>query len=432
MGTRVAQDLRGQDPAYDDRSLRLKLQEALMESLSDPDSYLRSPLKRSAAGIAGWLGDWSEGYQDIDEQAMRDKSWGDFYSPREALYDLTGGRHDVGGQMHDVAALGLNIPTEILRFGGAGLAGLLPWNLKHGLGKGTGYGFDYLSQAVLGTPDMWEDNPLRFQHPGWNEEGTKYDFHESYAPHMDKAMNEYLDDLMTKRAEEDIDKRTSDLVDRDTFFYENPDATEQDYKRAWSDAKYDLIFEKYGDQALDYADKNYKKEMMDEYGLYNPALLQGLEPGEMEEAMKEMGLGMELGILDPLKDYFAEGMDNPVFDYSSQEAHEKLMPIQRVGEAIGGFGIPAATRAALRTGVKYGMPKAMERTIKEAFPGTVQLFGRGEAGIPKGLGIKSLAANDIWWKKFINRGLIAPVNAARPYGGQFATVGTIAEMMDED
>ena len=425
MGTRVAQDLRGQDPAYDDRSLRLKLQEALMESLSDPDSYLRSPLKRSAAGIAGWLGDWSEGYQDIDEQAMRDKSWGDFYSPREALYDLTGGRHDVGGQMHDVAALGLNIPTELFRFGKAGLEGLLPQHLKHGWGKGTGYGFDYLSQAVLGTPDMWEDNPLRFQHPGWNEEGTKYEFHESYAPHMDKAMNEYLDDLMTKRAEEDIDKRTSDLVDWDTFFYENPDATEQDYKRAWSDAKYDLIFEKYGDQALDYADKNYKKEMMDEYGLYNPALLQGLEPGEMEEAMKEMGLGMELGILDPLKDYFAEGMDNPVFDYSSQEAHEKLMPIQRAGEAIGGFGIPAATRAALRTGGKYGMPKAMERGIKEAFPGTAQLFGRGEAGIPR-------LANDRLWKKFINRGLIAPVDFARPYGGQFATVGTIAEMMDED
>jgi len=138
-----------------------------------------------------------------------------------------------------------------------------------------------------------------------------------------------------------------------------------------------------------------------------------------------MGLGMELGILDPLKDYFAEGMDNPVFDYSSQEAHEKLMPIQRAGEAIGGFGIPAATRAALRTGVKYGMPKAMERGIKEAFPGTAQLFGRGEAGIPR-------LANDRLWKKFINRGLIAPVDFARPYGGQFATVGTIAEMMDED
>jgi hypothetical protein len=425
MGTRVAQDLRGQDPAYDDRSLRLKLQEALMESLSDPDSYLRSPLKRSAAGIAGWLGDWSEGYQDIDEQAMRDKSWGDFYSPREALYDLTGGRHDVGGQMHDAAALGLNIPTELFRFGKAGLEGLLPQHLKHGWGKGTGYGFDYLSQAVLGTPDMWEDNPLRFQHPGWNEEGTKYEFHESYAPHMDKAMNEYLDDLMTKRAEEDIDKRTSDLVDWDTFFYENPDATEQDYKRAWSDAKNDLIFEKYGDQALDYADKNYKKEMMDEYGLYNPALLQGLEPGELEEAMGDMASGMEFGILDPLKDYFAEGMDNPWWSYSSPEAQEKLMPIQRVGEAIGGFGIPAATRAALRTGVKYGMPKAMERTIKEAFPGTAQLFGRGEAGIPR-------LANDRLWKKFINRGLIAPVDFARPYGGQFATVGTIAEMMDED
>jgi len=101
------------------------------------------------------------------------------------------------------------------------------------------------------------------------------------------------------------------------------------------------------------------------------------------------------------------------------------MPIQRAGEAIGGFGIPAATRAALRTGVKYGMPKAMERGIKEAFPGTAQLFGRGEAGIPR-------LANDRLWKKFINRGLIAPVDFARPYGGQFATVGTIAEMMDED
>ena len=172
--------------------------------------------------------------------------------------------------------------------------------------------------------------------------------------------------------------------------------------------------------------------MMDEYGVYNPMLLQGLEPGEMEEAMKEMGLGMELGILDPLKDYFAEGMENPWWSYSSPEAQEKLMPIQRTGEFVGGFGIPAATRAALRTGVKYGMPKAMERTIKEAFPGTVQLFGRGEAGIPKGLGIKSLAANDRWWKKFINRGLISPIDAVRPWGGQFALTGSIAERMDED
>jgi hypothetical protein len=438
MGTRVAQDLRGRDPAYDDRSWG----EWAKSIALDPDSFIRSPIKRTAAGVAGWLGDWSEnyrGYGSEQEHAMHEQSGLSTLSPtfgiinalREPLYNLTGGKYDVGGQLQDIAALGLNIPTELFRFGKAGLEGLLPQHLKHGWGKGTGYGFDYLSQAVLGTPDMWEDNPLRFQHPGWNEEGTKYEFHESYAPHMDKAMNEYLDDLMTKRAEEDIDKRTSDLVDWDTFFYENPDATEQDYKRAWSDAKNDLIFEKYGDQALDYADKNYKKEMMDEYGLYNPALLQGLEPGELEEAMGDMASGMEFGILDPLKDYYKE-MDNPWWSYSSPEAQEKLIPIQRMGEAIGGFGIPAAMRAALRTGVKYGMPKAMERTIKEAFPGTAQLFGRGEAGIPKGLGIKSLAANDIWWKKFINRGLIAPVNAARPWGGQFATVGTIAEMMDED
>ena len=329
MGTKVSQDLRWQDPAYDDRSWG----EWAKSIALDPDSFIRSPIKRTAAGVAGWLGDWSEnyrGYGSEQEHAMHEQSGLSTLSPtfgiinalREPLYNLTGGKYDVGGQLQDIAALGLNIPTELFRFGKAGLEGLLPQHLKHGWGKGTGYGFDYLSQAVLGTPDMWEDNPLRFQHPGWNEEGTKYEFHESYAPHMDKAMNEYLDDLMTKRAEEDIDKRTSDLVDWDTFFYENPDATEQDYKRAWSDAKYDLIFEKYGDQALDYADKNYKKEMMDEYGLYNPALLQGLEPGEMEEAMKEMGLGMELGILDPLKDYFAEGMDNPWWSYSSPEAQE--------------------------------------------------------------------------------------------------------------
>ena len=431
MGTRISEDLRGPDPSdiytpYEE-TFRGRASNALMESIRDPNSYLRSPIKRSAQGIANWLGDWSEGYQNIDEQAMRDKSWGDRYSPREALYDLTGGRHDIGGQIHDVAALGLNIPSELIRFSGAGLAGLLPWNLKHGFGKGTGYGLDVISQGLLGTPDMWEDNPLRFQHPGWNEEGTKYDFHESYAPYMDEAVNEYLPDLMTRRAEEDINKRTNDLVDRDTFFYENPDATEQDYKKAWSDANWNLQWEKYGDQVLDYADKNYKKEMMDEHGIYNPMLLQGLNQTEMEEAMGDMGLEMELGILYPMKNYMfgPEGYENPWFDYSSPEAQEKMYGPQLAGEMVGGFGIPAAARSLLRTGVKYGMPKAMERGIKEAFPGTTQLFGRGEAGIPR-------LANDRLWKKFINRGLIAPVDFARPWGGQFATVGTIAEMMDED
>ena len=99
--------------------------------------------------------------------------------------------------------------------------------------------------------------------------------------------------------------------------------------------------------------------------------------------------------------------------------------VRECGRGMAASCVPAAARAALKTGVKYGMPKAIERGIKEAFPGTIQLFGRGEAGIPR-------LANDRLWKKFINRGLISPINVARPYGGQFATVGTIAEMMDED
>ena len=78
-----------------------------------------------------------------------------------------------------------------------------------------------------------------------------------------------------------------------------------------------------------------------------------------------------------------------------------------------------------RMRLRSAWSQAIERGIKEALPGTTQLFGRGEAGIPR-------LANDRLWKKFINRGLIAPVDFVRPYGGQFATVGTIAEMMDED
>ena len=427
MGTRISEDLR---KGYTDKPdpEDLSWGEWAKSIAFDPDSFIRSPIKRTAAGVANWMGDWSEGYGDYgseQEKAMRDKSWGDFYSPREAMYDLTGGRYDVGGQIHDVAALGLNIPSELIRLSGAGLAGLLPWNLKHGFGKGTGYGLDVISQGLLGTPDRWEDNPLRFKHPGGFDKEGKWKFHESYKPHYEKAWKEYFPDLMTKKAEEAIVKRTHDLVDRDTFFHENPDATQKDYENAWWKAKDNLIFEKYGDQVNDYADKNYKKEMMDKYGVYNPMLLQGLNQTEMEEAMGEMGREMEFGILDPLKNYFMEGMDNPWWNYSSPEMQEELMPIQRAGELIGSFGIPAAARSLLRTGVKYGMPKAIERGIKEALPGTTQLFGRGEAGIPR-------LANDRLWKKFINRGLIAPVDFVRPYGGQFATVGTIAEMMDED
>ena len=430
MGTRIAEDLRGKDPSDvyvypEDRSLFSKAVDKIRELNERYED--RSVLQDVGEGLYNWSKNYTD-YGIVDEQQMRDKSWGDLYSPRESLYDLTGGRYDVGGQLHDTAALALNIPSELLRFTGAGLAGLLPQNIKHGFGTGTGYGIDYLSESLLGTPDLWKDNPLRFQHEiAYDEYGDPYQkAHESYKPYIDEAWEKYLPDLMTEKAKEDLSNKSNDLMDWNTYWHENPGGSEEEFKDMWSDNYLNLVEEKYGDQLYDYADKKYKKAMMEKYGIYNPALLQGLESEEeMMGEWKDMGLDMEFGILDPLKNYFMEGMEDPWFNYSSPEMQEKLMPIQRTGEMIGSFGIPAAARAALKTGVKYGMPKAIERGIKEAFPGTIQLFGRGEAGIPR-------LANDRLWKKFINRGLISPINVARPYGGQFATVGTIAEMMDED
>ena len=96
MGTKVSEDLRKKKSKGTKVSRDLRTNpETWGEYLLDEDRFYRSPIKKAAFGLANFFGDQADFYgrpkSPTAEQDMRDKSWGDMYSPREALYDLTGG-----------------------------------------------------------------------------------------------------------------------------------------------------------------------------------------------------------------------------------------------------------------------------------------------------------------------------------------------------
>ena len=408
MGTRVAEDLRGKDTS---------------------DVYVHPEDRSLFSKAVDKVRSLNERYED--RSVLHDIGRGiyDFYGS----YDTPKG-YEYKKAINDTLALPYNILAEnLVRFPYHGIRGIK--NIDEGFGTGGGYLLDVTSEGLLGTKERYEDNPMRFQHEiAYDEYGDPYQkAHESYAPYIDEAWSEYLPDLMTKKAKEDLVNKSNDLMDWNTYWHENPGGSEEEFKDVWSDNYLNLVDEKYGDQLYDYADKRYKKEMMEKYGIYNPRLLQGVEPDEMEAESMKMIEDMNLGILDPLVEHAvgSEGWEKPWWQYYNEDMKNP----QLAGELVTGFGIPAAFRSMLKTGVKMGMPKSLQRGVMEAFPGTVAPIARaGEFGMPR----LSYRVPREWGKYGPNQALWmaeklgVAFDKTRPYGGQFFIPGTIAEMMDED
>ena len=408
MGTKVAEDLRGKDPS---------------------DVYVHPEDRSLFSKAADKFRALNERYED--RSVLHDVGEGIFNFYRS--YDTPQG-YEYKKAINDTLALPYNIAAEnLVRFPWAGISGIQ--NIDEGFGTGGGYLFDVAAEGLLGTKPMYEDNPMRFQHEiAYDEYGDPYQkAHESYAPYIDEAYNEYLPDLITEAAAREIEKKSDDLMDWNTYWHENPGGSEEEFKRIQYTNKMNLIDEKYGDQLYDYADKKYKKEMMEKYGIYNPGLLQGVEPDEMEAESMKMIEDMNLGILDPLVEHAvgSEGWEKPWWQYYNEDMKNP----QLAGELVTGFGIPAAFRSMLKTGVKMGMPKSLQRGVMEAFPGTVAPLAKaGEFGMPR----LSYRIPRKWGEYGPNQALWmaeklgVAFDKTRPYGGQFIIPGTIAEMMDED
>ena len=401
MGTKVSEDLRKKKSKGTKVSRDLRTNpETWGEYLLDEDRFYRSPIKKAAFGLANFFEDQADFYgrpkSPTAEQDMRDKSWGDMYSPREALYDLTGG-YDLGGQISDYAAVPLNAGAELLKFTGAALQAV-PKSYQ-GLGSGAGYFFDSAMEGLLGTPEMYEDNPMR--HTG-----------EDLMPYSTEAWSN-VDDLMTKDVERLIDSQVDAYVDYDTMKYQYPEMTMDQYNAERDRVKGMLIADRYYDQVSEMAAKNYVDDMMDQYGIYNPELLRGTKMGDMGY----MGERMDLGAFDPLKEYMMDFGKDKTFDYSSKEAQENLATPEMLAEIALGFGLPGAGRAALKYGTKKRIPSVFERVMLEALPGTLT---------PKFSGGYRSTIKNPFLRKPINF-----LDASRSYGSQYAAPIVIGEMMDD-
>ena len=399
MGTKVAEDLRKK------KSKGTKVSRDLRTNPQTWGEYFQDrwdTLPERTSDKFERLGKWKENFDNLysnynqeQVQDMRDQSWGSWYSPREGLYDLTG--YDYGGKIRDTAAVPLNALSETLKFTGAALKGV-PQSYK-GFGKGTGYGFDIAMEGMLGTSPLYEDNPMRHTH-------------EDLQPYANKAWDK-IDDLMTKDAERLIDEQVDAYADYDTLKYEYPEMTKDQYKAERERIKNMIIADKYYDQVSEMAAKNYSDDMMDQYGIYNPDLLKGTKMGDMGY----MGEKMDLGALDPLKEYFMDFGKDKTFDYTSKDAQELLATPEFLGEMAFGMGIPSAGRAALKYGTKKGIPSVLERVMLEALPGTLN---------PKFSGGYRSTMKNPWLRKPINF-----LDASRSYGSQYFAPMVIGEMMDD-
>ena len=393
MGTKVSEDLRKKKNKGTPVSRDLITNpETWSEYLSDEDRFYRSPLKKAAAGLAGFFSDQSDLYGRTNEQEMRDQSWGGMYSPREALYDLTGG-YDLGGQISDYAAVPLNAGAELLKFTGAALQGVP--RFYQGFGDASGYLLDSAAEGLLGTPEMYEDNPLR-------------DTYADVEPYFQTALKEDLDGLMTTEAEREIDAQVDAYVDYDTMMYENPDLTMDQFNKVKKRVKDNIIYNKYSPQLADIAARNYRAESLDKYGIYNPGLLAGTN---MEEDEGQLMRDADFGAFDPLMEYISDYGGDKVFDYSSKEAQEKLSTPEIIAEFGLGFGLPGAARSALSYGTKKGLPSIIERGVKEALPGTV---GRG-----------------VLSKSRFKNPFLRYLDSSREYGSQYFAPIIASEILEE-
>lgn len=404
MGTKVSEDLRKK------KSKGTKVSRDLRTNPETWGEWFKERFTtfpdRVARDVRG-LGQWKENYDNLyanygakQEQDMRDSSWGGFYSPREGLYDLTG--YDYGGKASDLAAVPLNALGEIARFGKAGLESIV--KIPQGTGKGSGYLLDSTAQSLFGTQDMFEDNPLR-------------DTHEDIEPYFSKQYDN-INDYMTKDAERLIDSQVDAYVDYNTMKYENPEMTRDQFDRIKSQLKEQLMYSKYYDQMYDRAFENYKRDSLKEYGVYNAALGARSEE-EAEEMMLEMMQSGDFGALGPILQYGTEyGKSDPIFAYSSKEADDALQNLESLTELGMTFGIPGAARSALAYGTAKGLPKIIEKGVREAFPGTVaQKIGGGyRFNMPNS-----------WVRKPLNF-----LDASRNYGSQFVAPLIIAEMLRDN
>jgi len=422
MGTKVAEDLRKGYSDYIDPS-EMSWGEWLKRPFTDKDHWRKKGKKLKRWGEAAY--DWKEDIDDLygdygstKEQEMRDQSWGDWYSPREFIYDKTG--YDYGGKLSDLAASTvLNPIAHTIDTTSAGLAAV-PQFYK-GKGKGLGYLItDPLARWVTGKP-LYEDNPL-------------YDFkgqEKEYGDILDNMLDEdSFRDFVSKKEEDAITKKTQDLVDYHAFMDQNPGAEYEDYTEAYANAWNNFLFENHGEKIYNEADKRYKSKMIDEWGIYNPGLLQGTSMEGMgeEEIQQEFMKDLDFGAFGDFKNAMMRWETDKWFPYTSKKAQDLYAPIEFTGEAVTGFGIPNAFRAGISHAGKHGMSKTMQRAIYEALPGTTTPLGKGKATVKTGL---PRFKERGWKTRWLNRG-IGAVDTSRHFGSQYALPIAVGEYFDKD
>tara|TARA_R100000008_G_scaffold34818_2_gene19796 strand:- start:13 stop:1287 length:1275 start_codon:yes stop_codon:yes gene_type:complete len=420
MGTKVSEDLRKGYSDYKDPS-EMSWGEWLKRPFTDKDHWRRKgkQLKRWGEAAYDWkenLGDYYGDYGSIQEQEMRDQSWGDWYSPREFIYDKTG--YDYGGKLKDLtAAAVLNPIAHTIDFTSAGLAAI-PQFYK---GKGKGLGsliMDPAARWVTGKP-LYENNPL------YDIQGQQKIYGDILNDVMDK---DSIGNFVSEKEIDKITKKTQDLVDYYAFMDQNPGAEYEDYEEAYANAWDNFFFEKHGEEIFNEVDKRYKEKMIDEWGIYNPGLLQGTSMEKMseDEAYKEFMNDIDLGAFNDLKNSMTRWGTNKWFPYTSRKAQDLYEPIEFVGDIAAGFGVPGAFRAGISHAGKHGMSKTMQRAIYEALPGTTTPFGKGSSTIKTGL---PRFKEKGWKTKWLLNKPIGAIDASRHYGSQYAAPIIIGEKL---